>query len=433
MTQSTKTVRLAPVRDGRLFAYAVIAVGGFSMALITGQPAVAALAAVFAIALAVGLRRTGEVEVRVEASIDPTQVMEGDSIRVRVAMTWDGVFDARVRLHRLTGIVLDAGSETEWIEVDAEGGLDISIDATARRWGRHRIAEVWLRLERPGALVSWTGKVLVGPALRVLPGAETLRRLLDPAESRAVWGMHRSSRLGDGHEFAELRPYQPGDRLRDLNWAATARRGRPFVNRHHPDLSGDVIIALDAFEDGSESAREILSNAARAAWSLASVHLKGNDRVGLVGFGGSLRWLPPAGGRRAQYQILESLLRIGADATDSASGFYIPRGFPIPGSALVIAITPLQDPRLIEILSSWRARGRAVSVLAIDAMGTLPEADTPSAQLARRVWALSLEQRQLALERVGIPVVSVPADGATAPAIAALARARRAPTVRRGA
>jgi uncharacterized protein (DUF58 family) len=243
--------------------------------------------------------------------------------------------------------------------------------------------------------------------------------------------MHRSRRLGDGHEFAELRPYVPGDRLRDLNWAATARLRKPFVNKHHPDLAGDVLIAIDAFDDGSEVSTEALAKAARVAWALASIHLRGNDRVGLAGLGGSTQWLAPAGGRLAQYQLLETLLRIGGEAAD---GVAIPSGHhrrAVPSSALVIALTPLHDPAVVGTLESWRARGRAVAVVVIDSSALMDEPGSSSEALARRLWRLELERRKRELTRVGIPVVTAPVDSAVTPMVSALRRARRAPGIRR--
>src|SRR5690606_39941604 len=127
-----------------------------------------------------------------------------------------------------------------------------------------------------------------------------------------------------------------------LDWAATARLRRPFVNRHHPELAGDVVIAIDALTDGSAASTAVLARAARAAWALASVHLRANDRVGLAGLGGSTQWLPPAGGRLARYRLLETLLRIGGEAADRVV-MMSRRGVDVPPGALIIALTSLYD------------------------------------------------------------------------------------------
>lgn len=427
------TATLSPSRDERLVPYCVIAFGGLGAALVMGRPVLVALAVPFAIALALGLRRRGAVEVAVRVTLEADQVLEGDLVDGRIELEWDGGLDAQVLLHRLSGVVVSGhrGPCSWWLPAGS-GRAELPIQLEAVQWGRHTTMEVWLRLGSPLSLLSWTGRVASGPTLRVLPGGERLTRLLDAAEPRAVLGTHRSNRLGDGHDFAELRPYTPGDRLRDLNWGATARHRRPFVNRHHPERSADVLIAIDAFVDRSSGSTEVLARAARAAWALASIHLRANDRVGLIGLGGRTQWLRPTGGRRAKYQLLEALLSVGGELTDSATRHDIHLRAAVPASALVVALTPLHDPRTIRTLQSWHARGRSVSVVVIETRDLLGEPPSIADALARRLWSIRLDQHRRELTDVGIPLVTAAGDGSIPSAFSALRRARRAPSVRRG-
>jgi len=322
-----EVVVLTPARDARLLPYAFIAIGGLGGAVFGGQPYLAMLSTPFLVALVLGLRRSGPVRVRTRVRVDRDRIVEGDSLAAHLEVEWDGSFDARLILNRLTGVVREAGSSTSTARRGVVS-LELPIRLQASQWGRHTLGEVWLRLRLPFGLLTWTGKVGSGPAVRVLPSAERLDRILHPRDSRAVWGQHPSRRLADGHEFAELHPYVPGDRLRDLNWAATARLRKPVVNRHHPELAGQVVVALDAFNDGSTGSTEALSRAARAAWALTSMHLRANDRVGLVGLGGSMHWLPPASGRRARYRLMDVLLQVGGDAAAR-----VPKAPPLPTRA----------------------------------------------------------------------------------------------------
>lgn len=430
---ASASVNLRPARDGRLLPYVVIGLGGAVAALVVGQPAYAALATPFLLALLLGLRRTGPVPVTVRITLEDEQVIVGDRVAGRLELGWRGAFDAEVMLHRLTGVAPEAEEKPTWSVPSAEAPLELPFELRATRWGLHPVAECWLRLDLPYGLLSWTGKLLTGPTLRVLPESERLDRLLDPAESRAVLGVHASPRVGDGSEFAQLGPYRSGDRLRDLNWAATARHGRPFVNRYHPERSGDVVIALDVFGDPSTGSTEALRRAARAAWSLASIHLAAHDRVGLVGLGGRTHWLRPASGRLARYRLLELLLRIGSEALHSTAGG-APRAWPlIPASALMVAITPLHAERTVTALKAWRARGRSVAVITIDATDFLPEPATAAEAEALRLWRILVEGRRREIGRLGIPLVTAPAggDGRIKPLVTALWRAREAPRVLR--
>jgi uncharacterized protein (DUF58 family) len=422
-----ESTTLAPARDARLVPYCLIAVGALGAALVTGRPSLAALAAPFLLALAAGLRRTAPVRVSARVTLDDEQVLEGDIVTGSIELEWDADLVPQVLLHRPRGVVLDGGS---WALPGTARSVVLPIRMRATQWGRHTIGEVWLRLRAPNGMLDWTGRVATTPTLRVLPGGDRLTQLLDPAEYRAVLGMHRSRRLGDGSEFAELRQYSPGDRLRDLNWAATARHGRPLVNRHHPELSGDVVIALDSFADGSSSSNRALARAARAAWALAALHLRANDRVGLAGLGGSTRWLAPKSGRRAQYQLLETLLGIGGDTRHGGATRVSLRNA-IPASALVVALTPLHDHRTIGTLQSWRAHGRAVVVVVVETRDPLDEDASPEEVLARRLWLIELERRRRELTDLGIPIVSLAGDGPIGPVVSVLRRARRGPSVRR--
>lgn len=417
-----ESVVLTAARDARLLPYAFIAIGGLGGAVLGGQPYLVMLAAPFLMALVLGLRHSGPIHVRTRVRVDRDRVVEGDPITVHLEVEWDGTFDARLMLYRMTGVIRQAGSSSA-ISRQGVSRLEMPIHLQATRWGRHNVGELWLRLRLPFGLLTWTGKVGGGPVVRVLPNAERLNRILHPRDSRAIWGQHLSRRLGDGHEFAELHPYTPGDRLRDLNWAATARTRRPVVNRHHPELAGQVVLALDAFDDGSVGSTEALSRAARAAWALASVHLRANDRVGLVGLGSSIQWLPPAGGRQARYRLLDALLQVGGDAADRVA--QARRYPPVPSSALMIVLTPLHTRDALEAVKVWRARGRSVVVVVVDGVEFMGPARLESERLGRRLWSVDRQRRIDELKSLGVPVAVLPPEGSLAPAIAALGRATR--------
>jgi uncharacterized protein (DUF58 family) len=265
------------------------------------------------------------------------------------------------------------------------------------------------------------------PVLRVLPGGERLNRLLSPPEARAALGAHRSIRQGEGHEFADLRPYSPGDRLRSLNWRATARHRRPFVNRQHQEESGDVVIVIDAFGDGSPASEEGIARAARAAWALASVHLQSNDRVGLAAPGGPTSWLPPQGGRRARYRLFETLLSL-RDGDGSESSLVVHGA--LPPAALIIALSDLHDSRMLHLLRGWRAHGRSVAVAMMDTCDLLDPPVTPEEAAAVRIWGLELERRRRNLAGLGIPVVPLADGGPVGAVVSALRRSTRFRNVR---
>lgn len=443
---------LPPRRDARLIPYLVLAVGALAAALLMSRPALVGIGVPFLLAVVLGLRVRAPLRVSARTSLEAEQVLEGEVVGARISVRWSGTFDARVALHRPHGVVMDGdGGSPSWEVPRAHGGVDLDFPFRAEHWGRRSAGEVWLRLTAPGGLLVWTGRVAELPALRVLPAAERLDALLNPPRARAALGAHRSARHGEGYEFAALRPYLPGDRLRDLNWRASARHRRPYVNRHHQEVSGDVVIVVDAFGDGSAGSQLAIARAARAGWALASAHLRANDRVGLVVPGGATRWLLPAGGRRAKYAFLEALLAVGGGGEGERQGIGPAPRVALPPAALVVVLTDLHDGRILDMIQRWRSGGRTVAVLIVGDGEAAPAASARSAagahslagsgdnankrsqnatRLARRIWEMEVEGRRRQIAALGVPVVAIGAEGSIAPAVSALRRLGRAPSRR---
>ena len=128
-----------------------------------------------------------------------------------------------------------------------------------------------------------------------LSAAELLQRLVAPLDTQLATGDLVARARADGLEFADTRQFVPGDRLRSVDWRASARRGELIVNERHPDRNADVVLFLDSFAEArsDEEADGTLELAVRAAATLAGRYLERRDRVGLVTFGGILRWLEP--------------------------------------------------------------------------------------------------------------------------------------------
>ncbi len=124
-------------------------------------------------------------------------------------------------------------------------------------------------------------------------------------------GQSESVFKGRGMEFSEVRPYLPGDEVRDIDWNVTARMGTPFVKRFTEERELTVMLAVDVsgsleFGSGSTSKREL---AAEIAALLAFSALKNADKVGLVLFSDRIElFVPPAKGRTQILRIVRELL-----------------------------------------------------------------------------------------------------------------------------
>src|SRR4029453_3556666 len=107
-------------------------------------------------------------------------------------------------------------------------------------FGRER-----LDVSGPLGIVRWVGRAQSTSIVRVLPDDGTLQTLLPNPEPRTAGGAPVPRRRGDGFEFAEIRQYREGDRLRSVNWYQSARRGELWVNDHHPERPGALVVRRD--------------------------------------------------------------------------------------------------------------------------------------------------------------------------------------------
>ncbi|HEX8724728.1 MAG TPA: DUF58 domain-containing protein [Gemmatimonadaceae bacterium] len=124
-------------------------------------------------------------------------------------------------------------------------------------------------------------------------------------------GEYRSVFKGQGMEFSEVREYQAGDEVRNIDWNVTARMRRPFVKRYIEERELTVILAVDM--SGSErfgTRRRFKSEvAAELAAVLAMSAIRNNDRVGTLFFTDRVEHVvPPRKGRRHALRLLRDLL-----------------------------------------------------------------------------------------------------------------------------
>jgi uncharacterized protein (DUF58 family) len=131
---------------------------------------------------------------------------------------------------------------------------------------------------------------------------------------RALWeswsGAAASALRGKGLEFEEVRPYQPGDEARDIDWKVTARRGSAYVKRFVEERQRTVWLILDETRSmeagGGRSKREA---AIEALGVLAFAAVDQDDQVGLWTFGERRLSLPARSGRNHVLRLFAELLR----------------------------------------------------------------------------------------------------------------------------
>jgi uncharacterized protein (DUF58 family) len=389
----------------RLPAYATIAAAGLVAGLALGRIEPIALAAPFLLAL-VAAASEHAPRVSVRPSLDRERAMEGDEITATIELSSTGAVGRFEVLPVLPPELSVEGDTARAVHLAPGEEQTIELKLRCERWGVFTVGPVLFRARDTLGFRSWEGGAGEPRPLRVFPAEETLRSLVAPLETQVFAGNQVSRLRGEGIEFADLREWRTGDRLRRVNWRATALRGSLWVNEQNPERNTDVVLFLDTFAEVRAEGRSTNDRAVRAASTLAHLYLQRKDRVGVVGFGGFLSWLVPASGLRQLYAIIDALLTSQVVHSFALRGVDVLPPRTLPPKALVLAITPLLDNRTAAALLDLRARGYDLIVIEVSPLEMVAPRPGSSLELAYRLWRLSREALRWRYEQVGVPVVT---------------------------
>ena len=389
----------------RLRAYLLIGAAGLIAGAAFGRPETVLVAAPLLLAAVVGLLMREDPAVSVLVALAADRVLEGEEARVEVTLATT----RPVRWFEVA-LLLPPGLAHEGPAVDGvalEPGVErrLSVPVSAPRWGAYPIDRVVIRARDRFGFFADEASLEQALALRVYPAPAAVRRAINAAETQIFAGDQISRRRGDGIEFADVRPYGAGDQVRRVNWRLSSRRPELYVNEMHPERSTDVVLLVDTFTDiAGFDGRSSLSTALRGANGLASHYLRRRDRVGLISFGGTIRWLVPEMGPAQAYRIVDTLL--DAQTVTSVAWKRVdlipPRA--LPPKALVVALTPLLDDQVVEGLLDLRGRGFDLAVIELEPEGFIPAPASPLTGTARRLWRMRREQLRDRFRRLGVSV-----------------------------
>jgi uncharacterized protein (DUF58 family) len=232
----------------------------------------------------------------------------------------------RVSLH-----LLNRGNRAAWVQVkdDAPDTFTVAPEwaqllvqpasrstltyrATPQKRGKFEFGSLNVRVRGPMGL-AWHERVLpANEAVSVYPDLRGASRLLlsGAALDLVNLGLRQLRRDGRGSEFARLRDYAQGDSVREVDWKATARRGRPVTRVMEAERSQTILICVDA---GRSMAAKVdgltkMDHAMNAALFLAFVAVRNGDRVGLAVFADGVKaYLAPNAGRSQYRKIVDTL------------------------------------------------------------------------------------------------------------------------------
>lgn len=261
--------------------------------LVTPRAALLAAAIlVAAIGLPIGLVAAGGIALAAAVVVDallarPTPTVERRSPDLLVR----GVpASATVVVHDpppgVTRIRQPRAREVDAEPAEADGTLITRL--VAHRRGRHTLGAVALRCTGPLGLAAWYRTV--GPTRDVVvypdvPGARLIAHAVRQGRFRDAGEITRGP-LGLGTEFESIRDYLPDDDIRQVNWLATQRTGRPMSNQFRVEQDRTVIGLLDAgrLMAAPIAGRTRFDLALDAFVAVAFVADEVGDRAGVVAF-----------------------------------------------------------------------------------------------------------------------------------------------------
>jgi len=318
---------------------------------------------------------------------------------------------------------------------EADGRLESSL--LPRRRGRHVLPAAAVRVEGRLGLARVTsrsgaaGEVLVYPDL---PAAHRLVTAVRQGRFRDP-GLLTRGPLGLGTDFESIRDYLPDDDIRQVNWRASARVGRPMSNQYRVEQDRNVVCCVDA---GRLMAAPVAQDVTRldaaldAAVAVALVADEVGDQCGVLAFADTVkRRVPPR--RRGGRAVVEALFDLEPTPVESDYEAAFRR---IGGGkrSLVLVFTDLLEETaarpLVEAIPVLARRHHVVVASVRD-----PDLDavvrTPPTQMADVfaaavvVDALAARERAAAqLRRAGAEVLEAPAHALAAACVATYLRAK---------
>lgn len=190
-----------------------------------------------------------------------------------------------------------------------------------------------------------------------------------------LYGLHRSPARGPSVEFAEHRPYNPGDELRHVDWKVYAKTDRFYVKQYEEETNLRHYVVLDTSPSMHYRGASDLSKLEYGSYLAAALHflmIKQRDATGLITFDEAVQTLMPPKSTssylRRLLAALEHISEAGADTRrTSAASVLNEVAERIARRSLVVIITDLFEniaahTDLLKALRHLRHRGHEVLV-----------------------------------------------------------------------
>ena len=318
---------------------------------------------------------------------------------------------------------------------ESDDRLDASL--VPRRRGRHTLPAMAVRRDGPLGLGRWYHRAGEAAEVLVYPDLPAARRLALAVRQGRFRDPGRMTRgpLGLGTDFESIRDYNSDDDIRQVNWRATARLGRPMSNQYRIEQDRDIVCVVDCGRlMGAPLAGSLtrLDAAIDATAAVALVADEVGDRCGAVAFDAAVRRSvsPRRSGGDAVVRAVFDLEPISVDS-DYELAFRTMGG---AKRAMVLVFTDLLEEAaarpLIEAVPLLARRHAVVIATAADPdferlVSTPPERVSDVYRAAAALDVLDAQERVAGrLRRAGADVIEAPPARLGAACIGAYLRAK---------
>ena len=409
------------------------------LALVTGRADLLVLAAPLLVhTVAAFLRRPPLAESgvpTVSTHLDTEMLREGEGTTLRIELDRAAAVENAVlalRPRRWLAASPASGLVARFSPPE-ESALQLAVPMASLRWGRRPLGDGLV-----GAATGWGGYEwgpVAVPARTVttwpMPG-RFASRVAAPHPVGLV-GAHPSRRPGDGYELESVRPFQPGDRLRRVQWPVSLRTGTLHVASTRAEQDASVLLIVDGGVEvgtsgGIHAAPSSLDVAVRAAGAVAEHHLTRGDRVGVRVLGSRADLVVPvSSGRPHLRRVLETFARVvPGEERDLPERMR----FRVPAGAVVIVFSPMLSKLSVAATTTLASRG--LDVVVVDCLPD--DVDVGGNDASRLAWRIRLLERKAMLARAehsGIPVVRWRGPGTLDEVLRRLQRRTAIPTMGR--
>ncbi len=361
--------------------------------------------------------------VKVERKLEPRMAL-GMEQDVTVTVRNPDVQPVRVKVKDGLPPALVSADWPWEVRVPGKGFANVTVKMRALERGPQELQPAYVEHRSPLGLWARRYRSGIAETTRVYPNYEPVVRfaLLAMQHREAQMGIQRRNKVGLSREFHQMRDYQDGDPLNRIDWKSTSRRLVLTSREYEEQRNQTIILMADCGRrlramDGDLTQFDHCLN---AMLLLSFIALRQGDRVGIMGFGGVDRWLPPQSGQSSMPVILNHLYDYN---TGTAPGDFSEAAELImrrqQRRALIVFCTNLRSEDQTHLLRPLQLirRRHLVVVASLREREVIARVNTPVQNLhgARGYGAAMqyLEERQLllhSLRRAGILTIDSPAE-----------------------